>query len=105
MNQYKEKKVLLKKKESTSRDLSNKNNTNKKISSKKISKSHDLNNKKHKMAGGGDVIGASINIINSMEALGKSIFDEIRSIQSIPTDINNVASVKSIPNNNLEVKK
>jgi len=75
-----------------------------KLSIKK-NKSNDLISKKYKMTGAGDVIGASMNMINSMKDLGKSIFDEIRSIQNIPQDINNVASVKAVPNNNLQVPK
>ncbi len=66
--------------------------------------------KKHKtkktknLKGGGDIVTASINMINSMIGLGDSIFSEIRDIKNIPSDINNVASTTSVPNNNLQVK-
>ena len=41
---------------------------------------------------GGDVIGASIDMIQSMIGLGQSIFGEIHSITNIQSDINNGAS-------------
>lgn len=43
-------------------------------------------------SGGENVIGASINMIESMIGLGKSIFTEINSIVHIQSDINNGAS-------------
>lgn len=43
-------------------------------------------------SGGEDVIGATINMIESMIGLGKSIFTEIDSITHIQSDINNGAS-------------
>ena len=42
--------------------------------------------------GGADVVSASIDMINSMIGLGKSIFTEINSITNIQSDINNGAS-------------
>lgn len=53
---------------------------------------------------GGNVVRASIDMINSMTALGRSIFSEIRDIKNIPADINNVAAATSVPNNNLKVR-
>lgn len=135
MNQHKEKKIVSKKKENKSidpknskkkKDTSSKkdnnqiNITKKKMTIAKNSKLSELNNKKkkdtsskliksvnkkYKMIGAGDIIGASIDMIDRMTDLGNSIFGEIASIQKIPQDINNVASVKSVPNNNLTVPK
>jgi len=101
MNQYKEKKSLPKKKESKSIDL---NKKDKAIPSKKKDhKVSSLTNKKYNMKGSGNIITASIDMINDMTALGRSIFGEISSIKNIPDDINNVASAEPVPNNNLEV--
>ena len=47
--------------------------------------------RKIKQYGGEDVISASSDLINSMVALGKSIFFEIDAITHISSDINNVS--------------
>jgi hypothetical protein len=49
-----------------------------------------MNNKK-KIYKGGDVVRASLDVIDSMKSLGNSIFNEIRSITNIQSDINNVS--------------
>ena len=41
---------------------------------------------------GGDVIGASVDLIDNMTSLGRSIFGEITSITHVQDDINNVAT-------------
>lgn len=57
-------------------------------------------NKKINKQNGGNVINASIDLINAMTELGTSIFTEIRAITNIQHDLNNgVASSKGIPNN------
>jgi hypothetical protein len=55
---------------------------------KKIKKNKNTN----KQIGGADVISASVDLINSMKTLGRTIFTEITSITNIQNDINNVAS-------------
>ena len=56
-------------------------------------------NKKYKKnlnkQNGGNVIGASMDLIKSMKALGDSIFTEISAITNIQSDINNAASPSS----------
>ena len=54
--------------------------------------------KKTKQRGGTDIISASVNTINSMIQLGKSIFTEIDSITHINQQINNVSASEAIPN-------
>lgn len=51
---------------------------------------------------GGNVIQASIDLINSLQDLGKSIFTEINAITNISSDINTVAaSQKNTPNDSI----
>jgi hypothetical protein len=51
---------------------------------------------------GGNVIRASIDLINSLQDLGKSIFTEINAITNISSDINTVAaSQKNTPNDSI----
>jgi hypothetical protein len=55
-----------------------------------------------KIQEGGNVIQASIDLINSLKDLGKSIFTEINSITNISSDINTVAaSQKNTPNDSI----
>ena len=52
-----------------------------------------------KIQEGGNVIKASVDLINSMKDLGKSIFTEINAITNIKSDIDSVgASQKNTPN-------
>lgn len=103
---------LTKNKESKLIDLTNekklnktpKNSKSKDVSSNKKLKSSNSPNTKYNMRGG-NVIRAVGDMVNSMTALGRSIFGEIQSIKNIPADINNVASATPIPNNNLKVPK
>jgi hypothetical protein len=62
------------------------------MSNKKKSKKLNIHNSQN---GGDNVIDASIDIINSMIALGQSIFTEIDSITHIQSDINNVSKTTS----------
>ena len=59
--------------------------TNKKI--KNLKKNNNLQK-------GGNVITASVDVVNSITSLGKSIFGEIKAITNIQSDINNAASPK-----------
>ena len=52
--------------------------------------------KKNKKQLGGDIISASIDLINSFEVLGKSIYNELYSIQHIQSDINNVGQTTKL---------
>jgi len=54
--------------------------------------------KKNKKQLGGDVISASIDLINSFEVLGKSIYNELYSIKNIQSDINNVGQTTKLSN-------
>ena len=53
-----------------------------------------MKNKKNKVnvQEGGDVISASINLINSFVSLGQSVFTEIDSLTQISSQINNGAA-------------
>jgi hypothetical protein len=51
-----------------------------------------MTHKKKNKQKGGDVIGASIDLVNSLRDLGNTIFNEIHSITNIESDINNAAS-------------
>ena len=75
-----------------------KQNNNKNI--KKNNNTNKNNNKKNKVKqNGGNVIQASIDLVDSMKSLGKSIFDEIKSITHIKNDMNSAAtSTQSTPN-------
>ena len=59
------------------------------IINKKKKKIISLKKKQH---GGNDVVSATINLIDSMVDLGKSIFGEIKSLTNISSDINNGAA-------------
>ena len=64
---------------------------------KKDTKKTDL-----KIQEGGNVIRASIDLINSMKDFSKSIFTEIHAITNIKSDIDSVAaSQKNTPNNSI----
>ena len=60
----------------------------------KIVHKKKIYNKQH---GGDNVISASIDAVNAMKSLGKSIFNEIYSITHIQQQINNVSQVTAIP--------
>ena len=57
-----------------------------------------MNDKKFKkirnLQKGGNVISASVDVVNSMTSLGKSIFGEIKAITNIQSDINNATTPK-----------
>ena len=53
-------------------------------------------NKKNQL--GGSVISAMRDLTNSMNELGRNIFNEVQLITNISTEINNAASSKAIPN-------
>lgn len=53
--------------------------------------------KYHKQKGG-DVVGASMELVNSMIDLGNSIFTEISAITNISSDINGMTSNEGVPN-------
>jgi hypothetical protein len=55
-----------------------------------------------KQKGGTDVVTASIDVINSMIGVGKSIFAEINSIANIKNDIDNVSQQTDIPGSNVQ---
>jgi hypothetical protein len=56
--------------------------------------------KSKKLTGGQNVIGASVDLINSITDLGKNIFHEIYTITHIQDDLNNGTKYQSgIPNN------
>ena len=58
--------------------------------------------KKKKQKGGTDVVTASVDVINSMIGLGKSIFTEINSIANIKNDIDNVSQQTDIPGSSVQ---
>ena len=75
----------------------------KNIKSTKQIKKSILSTKKI-LISGGNVVAASISMINAMQDLGISIFNELGAIREIPKDVNNATATTSIPNNNLKIK-
>ena len=55
-----------------------------------------------KQKGGTDVVTASIDVINSMIGVGKSIFAEINSIANIKNDIDNVSQQTDLPGSSVQ---
>lgn len=57
---------------------------------------------KRKKQSGGNVVNASVDVINSMIGLGKSIFTEINSIANIKNDIDNVSQQTDLPGSSIQ---
>lgn len=71
------------------------------MESSRVSKKKYIKPKKLiKQNGGNDVIHASIDLINSMVDLGKSIFVEINSISNVSSQLNNGAIPNEFPAKN-----
>ena len=68
---------------------------------KNYKKKKFLNQKKptKKQQGGNDVIHASIDLINSMIDMGRSIFTEIDAISNVGNELNNGGFPNALPKN------
>ena len=58
-----------------------------------MNKKKSINKILKKQTGGDNVVNASINLVNSMVELGRSIFTEIDSLKNFGNELNNVSLV------------